>query len=106
MDYDGTPLLMPRMIRTRQKGELINLCRPYMEDIGLECPTSRTLYKFLHFMRAGSQKTMKGINPFYDSCMTSFAELKEMVSKLSPWIQTNTAKALLSGISTAHSYIR
>ena len=59
-DIDGSPLLMPKMIRTRSRKELISLCRLYLKEQDLGCPTDRTMYTYLESMRAGSQKIMKG----------------------------------------------
>lgn len=59
-DIDGTPLFMPKMIRTRTKKELISLCRLYLNEQDLECPADRTMYTYLENMPAGSQKIMKG----------------------------------------------
>ena len=59
-DVDGTPLVMPKMIRTRSKRESINLCRRFVNEQGLECPSDRTMYTYLENMPAGSQKIMKG----------------------------------------------
>ena len=60
-DVDGTPLIMPKMIRTRSTHELINLCRLYLLEQDLECPSDRTMYTYVESMPAGSQKIMVGV---------------------------------------------
>lgn len=105
-DVDGTPLIMPKMIRTRSTSELINLCRLYLAELNLECPSDRIMYTYVENMPAGSQKIMVGVNPYWESCMSSFHDLREIVTKTVPFVGNHTGKVLMSGIATAETYIR
>ena len=106
-DVDGTEMVMPKLIRTREKAELIGLCKNYLQDQGLAVPADRTLYRYLASMPAGSQKIMKGINPYAESAMTAFHELKSMVQRLMDFnIGQQAGMQLLSSLNTAHTYIR
>ena len=105
-DVDGTPMVMPRLIRTRQNSELINLCRLYLNDLGLESVSDQMFYKYINSFPAAQQKICVGVNPFHELAMTSFENLREIVSKVVPWIGSDTGKQLHNGIATAHTYVR
>ena len=106
-DVDGTELYMPKMIRTTQKSELISLCKNFLQDQNLPVPADGTLYRYLASMPAGTQKIMKGINPFQESAMSSLENLKSIVKRLMLFnIGEETGKQLLKSLSTAHTYIR
>ena len=106
-DEDDSTMYMPKIIRTREKSELINLCKAYLHDHQLEIPSDRTLYRYLKAMPAGSQRILKGINPFYEAMLASFEDCHRIIKRLQHFsIGEATANALKKGLSTAQTYIR
>ena len=105
-DVDGSPLYMPKIIRNRQKSELVTLCIKYLLELGLKAVAERTLYSYLKNMPAGSQRIMKGINPYYETAMRAFEALRDILDQLGPFVEFETLKILNQNIATAHTYIR
>ena len=64
---DGVPLVTPEQISSRQKSEVINRCRRYLNDQGLECPSDETLYNYFKLMPAAKQRIVMGGNHCSDS---------------------------------------